>query len=442
MEPIMKHIIGIRKEDKNKWERRIPLVPADITDIHANSGVQFKVQSSPTRFFADAAFKKAGAEVVDHLDDCPIILAVKEIPQRLFREGGTYMFFSHTVKGQPYNMEMLRNLLDLKCNLIDYERIVDADGRRLIFFGRHAGLAGMIDTLWGLGQRLIHEGHHDHPLAEIKLSYQYTNLAEAKEHFQQIAQQIRDRGLSFTQGPLVIGFTGYGNVSAGAQEMLECLPVKTIEPEALSSFMAGKTFTDNTIYKVIFREEHLVKPVDEASSFDLQEYYTHPQRYCSNFASYLPHLTVLMNCIYWDTPYPRLLTNTYLKNNYQKETFRLKAIGDISCDINGAVECTVKATSPDNPVFVYEPSSEQIVDGVKGDGPLVMAVDNLPCEFPGEASEGFSSALAPFIPALAQANYTVPFAQLDLPPEIKGAMLVYQGKFTPDYKFMEKFINQ
>lgn len=435
----MNHTIGIRREDKNKWERRVPVVPAHMADLVRGDGLRFVVQPSSLRAFPDQVFREAGARVAEPLDACGVVLAVKEIPPHLFREGATYVFFTHTVKGQPYNMAMLRRLLALKCNVIDYERIVDDAGRRLIFFGRHAGLAGMIDTLWGLGRRLAHEGVTPNPLVRVKRAHQYADLEAAFDALREIGEEIAREGLPEPLAPFVVGFAGYGNVSAGAQEMLDCLPVETVAPQDLAGLTAGGAPAKDKLYKVIFREEHMARPLD-GGVFEMQDYYRHPERYRAAFDAFLPYLTVLMNCIYWDRPYPRLVTKAALKEQMASGGLRLKAIGDISCDIEGAVEATVKATEPDSPVYVYEPEHDRAVDGVRGRGPVIMAVDNLPCEFSREASVDFSRALKPFLPALAAADYDVPLEDLALPPEIKGALIVYQGRFTPSYQFMEAFV--
>jgi alpha-aminoadipic semialdehyde synthase len=432
--------IGIRREDKNKWERRVPIVPADLADLIRAAGLRFVVQPSSLRAFPDRDFREAGAQLAESLDACGVVLAVKEIPAHLFREAVTYVFFTHTVKGQPYNMAMLRRLLELKCNVIDYERILDEAGRRLIFFGRHAGLAGMIDTLWGLGRRLDHEWVSPNPLAAVQKAHQYADLDAAFDALRRIGAQIAAHGLPAALKPLVVGFAGYGNVSAGAQEMLACLPIETVQPEDLASLQVRHAHAGNTLYKVVFREEHMAQPLD-GGAFDLEAYYRHPERFRAAFANYLPYLTVLMNCIYWDRPYPRLVTKAALEEQWAAGgEWRLKVIGDISCDIEGAIEATVKATPPDNPVYVYEPEHGRAVDGVRGRGPVIMAVDNLPCEFSREASVDFSRALKPFLPALAAADYRVPLEDLALPPEIKGALIVYQGRFTPAYHFMEAFV--
>ncbi len=109
-----------------------------------------------------------------------MVFAVKEIPPALFEPGKVYVFFAHVIKGQPYNMPMLRRLLDLGCTLIDYEKVTDDQGRRLIFFGRHAGMAGTLETLWALGRRLAWEGIPT-PLADLRHAYEYRDVAEAKE---------------------------------------------------------------------------------------------------------------------------------------------------------------------------------------------------------------------------------------------------------------------
>ncbi|MDD9301245.1 MAG: hypothetical protein HUK40_02425 [Desulfobacter sp.] len=438
----MTHSIGIRKEDKNKWERRVPVVPADLEKLAQSENLKFKVQSSPIRIFSDQSFEQAGAEISGELETTPVVLAVKEIPKDLLVKNTTYMFFSHTVKGQSYNMDMLRQLMDKKCSLIDYERIADDQGRRLVFFGRHAGLAGMVDTLRALGQRMIHEGIPQTPLGEIKAAYQYEDLGACKTHLKQIGEKIVQNGIPGMTGPLVVGFAGYGNVSAGAQEILYNFPVETVLPGDLAQLTASKTFDPCKLYKVVFREQDMFCPLDPSRSFDLNTYFTRPELYTGCFETFLPHLTVLVNCIYWDTPYPVLVTKQYLKQAYGKgKSPRLKVIGDITCDIEGSIACTTKATPPDNPVYVYDPETGRVTDGVQGPGPVIMAVDNLPCEFPKEASETFSRALFPFLPALARADYTTDFNRLDLPAELKRAMILFKGEFTEDYRFMEKFLS-
>jgi alpha-aminoadipic semialdehyde synthase len=179
----------------------------------------------------------------------------------------------------------------------------------------------------------------------------------------------------------------------------------------------------------------MVERISNNKDFSLQEYYTQPDLYRSVFHNYLPFLSVLMNCIYWNKQYPRLITKDFLKKNYSKD-FKLQIVGDISVDINGAIEFTEKVTSPDNPVFTYNPLNFGIIDGYDGDGIVVMAVDNLPCEVPRDSSKAFNDSLTPFIPSIVKTDFSVDFKNLNLPPEIKKAVILYHGKLTPDYQYL------
>ena len=429
--------IGIRREDKNKWERRTPIIPAHVKNFNEQHDIHTIVQPSPIRIFSDDAYRKVGATIEEDMSPASVIFAVKEIPLSCFQPQKTYVFFSHTIKGQTYNMPMLKKMMDLQCNLIDYEKIADDRNRRLVFFGHYAGLAGMIDSLWALGQRLTSQGFAT-PLADIKQTIAYHDLEEVKDHFKLIGKQILKNGFPSSLAPIVIGLAGYGHVSQGAQEILDSLPVKELEPADL--LKKANTLSSNYIYKVVFKEEHMVEPNQATASFDLQDYYQHPEKYHSVFDRYLPHLTILMNCIYWNRQYPRLVTKDYVKS-MQLDDMRLQVIGDISIDLNGAVEFTEKATTPDAPTFVYDPQSDSITDGIAGKGIAVMAVDNLPCELPKESSKKFSKALYDFVPAIAKADYRVPFNVCQLPPEVKKAVILYHGKLTEKYTYLEQYLS-
>jgi len=337
-------------------------------------------------------------------------------------------------------MPMLKRMMELGCNLIDYEKVIDEKGRRLIFFGRHAGVAGMIDTLWALGKRLTWEGTSN-PFTEIKNAYKYNSLVEAKESITRVGEKIKKDGLPESLTPLIFGVTGYGHVSTGVQEIFDLLPFEQISPEEVFSLVKRSNFSRNHVYKVVFKEEHMVEPILPATHFDLNDYYDNPEKYRSQFESYIPHLTILVNCIYWDERYPRLVTKKFLKKLFgEGKKPRLRVIGDISCDVEGSIECTIKITEPDNPVYVYNPTEEQVIDGYEGGGVVILAVDNLPCEISREASLDFSQVLKPFIPQIAKADFSVSFDECALPPSIKNAVIVYHGKLTPNYRYMQSFL--
>ena len=431
--------LGIRREDKNRWERRVPLTPHDIQHLKEQYGIETVIQPSKIRAFADKEFQNVGALVQDSLGPSSVIFAVKEIPPEVFEAGKTYIFFSHTIKGQSHNMPMLKTMMQKGCTLIDYERIVDQHGKRLVFFGRYAGLAGMVDALWTFGQRMKWEGTPS-PFQKIQQTVHYKSLADIKKHLLSVGKEIKRKGLPPSLTPLVIGFAGYGNVSMGAQEILESLPVSEVSPENLASTIEHPS--PKVVYKVVFKEEHMVEPLTPGSRFDLQDYYNHPKYYRPIFEKYFPFLSMFMNCIYWSARYPRLITKAYMKKSFTMNAhLGPRVIGDISADVHGAVEFTEKTTSPDSPVFVYNPCTDSIQDGYTGEGVVVMAVDNLPCELPVESSESFSRTLRRFVPEIMHADFTVPsFDSLVLPPEIKNAVILYQGKLTPSYRYINKFL--
>lgn len=435
----MTHRVGIRREDMYAWERRAPVVPSDAALLQSEHGLEVVAQSSPKRVFTDDDYRRAGVEVVDDLSSCPVIFGIKEIPIPVLEPGKTYVFFSHTIKGQPYNMPMLRKILDRGCTLIDYEKVTDDAGRRLIFFGNYAGLAGVIETLWTFGRRLAWEGV-ENPFEGLKRALDYPSLDAAKDALREIGERIETEGLPQQIAPLVIGIAGYGNVSRGAQEILALLPVEEVLPEDLANLRNGGTASNRVVYKVVFKEEHLAEPLTAGASFDLQEYYTHPERYRGVFDRHLPHLDVLMNCIYWEPQYPRLVTKEKIREMTAAPGRRLRVIGDVSCDVEGAVECTVEATQPDDPIYVYDPVRDEAIHGVAGNGPVIMAVEILPSELPRESSTYFSGVLKRYIPAIAGADYSGTFAACDLPPEIKRAVIAYRGELTPDYRYLEPYL--
>ena len=431
--------IGIRREDKNKWERRVPLIPGDIETLRARHDLAFVVQPSPIRVYGDEEYVAAGAEVGEDLTRAGIVVAVKEVPLELLQARTAYLFFSHTVKGQRYNMPLLQRILDVGATLIDYERIVNEQNRRLIFFSLHAGYAGMVETLAALGRRLAAQGRPT-PLQEIRPAHSYENLDSTKAHLGAIGARLaaEDDG-----APIIIGMAGYGNVAAGCREMLACLPIREIRVEELPAAAAADRATMGPLVLVTFREEHMVEPRSAEAHFVLQDYYQRPETYRGVFERHLPHLDVLVNSIYWDTPYPRLLTRKWARANWGPgKQPRLQVVGDISCDLEGAIELTTRPTMPDEPCYVAVPDSGEILPGVEGPGPAIMAVDNLPCEVPRESSEYFSRVLSEMIPALARADFRVGFESLLLPPHLKKAVIAHRGALAPDYRYLQEYLDR
>ena len=333
---------------------------------------------------------------------------------------------------------MLQHLMERECTLLDYEKICDPAGRRLVFFGLYAGIAGMIDTLWALGQRFSAEGF-DTPLASLKNGMAYASIDEALDAIEEAGRKLQTFALPDSATPLVIGVTGSGNAARGAMRVLDRLGARAIQPAHVDQPPSGAG-----IYSVNFSHSDIAERrlgLPSSKGFDKADYYERPGRYRGIFERYLPYLNVLANCIYWDDRYPRLVTLEGLRQLYDDPRQpRLRVIGDITCDVRGAIEATIRTTTPEVPTFLYDVETGEDRDGFEGHGPVIVAVYNLPTEFPAEASTAFGNALMPFIEPLASCDYDRPFESLALPVELTRAIIVHRGELTPAYKYIQKYI--
>ena len=432
-------MIGIRIEDKYLMEKRVAITPNFVKELIEQHDIEFEVESSPKRVFTDEEYRKAGAKIVDRIKDSNIIFGVKEMPSEFFEEKKTYLFFSHTIKGQDYNMDLLRKMVEKKINLIEFEKITDDNGKRLIFFGRFAGLAGMINSFWSFGQRCKVLGYET-PFSSLQQSYLYSSIEDAISALSQVAKEIKLHGLPAELAPLTIGITGNGNVSKGAQEIINLFENKEITPSGLLDLKRNGNYDSKTIYKIIFNENDLSVPLDSEAEFELQHYYKHPEEYKNDFERYVPEISILMNCMFWSPDFPRIITKDFLKELFKNQNSKLCVIGDVTCDPDGSIEATHIGTYIEDPVFVYNPENQESTMGFEGDGVLIMAVDILPAELPRESSLAFSKALSEFIPALAKTNFELDFDELNIPMPFKRALILHQGEFTPDYEYMKAFL--
>lgn len=428
--------LAIRAEDKNIWERRTPLIPDHVHELVSEHGIRVMVEPSSLRVFPDQAFASAGAVLVADPAEAEVIIGVKEVPTEKISPDRIYLYFSHTIKGQPGNMPMLRRIIESGSTLLDYERIVDDSGRRLIFFGNFAGDAGAVDILWLIGQELHRRGVVS-PLSEVRQALTYASLSEAKEKIAAIGRAIGQSGFPPMLNPFVVGLFGYGNVSKGAQEIFDLFPVRRIDPEDLPGFIQAAQFDPGTMYLSIFQERHMVRSKSRAA-FDLQEYYRFPERYEAVTEPFLPYFKLIVNAVYWTERYPRFVTKDMVRRLWEASPQPpFLAIADLSCDLNGSIELTVKSTDPGNPAFKFQPLSGTISDNLNDDGIIILAVDNLPCEFAYDASFFFGSLLKTFIPPLLAADFSQPLDKTGLPPELQRAVIVQRGKLTPAFAYLE-----
>jgi alpha-aminoadipic semialdehyde synthase len=439
----MKNCIGIRRESKDLTEQRVPLTPTHVKELIENYRIRVIVKPSEERIFKNIEYKRVGAEISTDLSDCNIIFGVKEVPIPDILPDKAYCIFSHTFKAQQYNMPMLNKMLEFENTLLDYELVRDKTGKRIMYFGDYAGYAGMIDSLWTLGQRLLWEGI-DNPFKRIKQANKYSSFEKAKNAIRDVGKQISEKGLPKSLVPFICGFTGYGHVSKSAQKLYELLPVQTIKANQLSHFFESGNYSNRYVYKVEFTKPDMFHPItrdSEIGKFDLDEFRNYPENYQSKFEQYVPYLNLLINGIFWEPVYPRIITKGYLKLIYSiTEQPRLRAIGDITCDPHGSIEVTVKSTNSENPVYIYEPLTDKVIDGWKGNGPVILAVDKLPTEIPIESSEDFGRALLPFVPQLAAVNFDTVLESLKLPYEFRNAMITHQGKILDKYEYLKEYL--
>ena len=460
----MPPVLGIRREDKNKWERRVPLSPSHVSQL-VGSGVRVLIQPSTIRVYPDAAYREAGAEVTEDLSPAGTILAVKEVPAGLLLPGRTYAFFSHTIKGQAGNMPLLDELLARRVRLVDYEAITAGGvrgGRRLVAFGRFAGIAGMIDFLRGLGERYLGLGFST-PFLNIASTYTYPSLAAAYDAVRVCGEAIRRYGLPAALCPLTFVVTGDGNVSKGAQEVLSLLggALAWVAPGELEAIVRAGPGDGRTVYGAVAREEHMVAPrapgaaaaaaadfeigeeesagAGASGSFDKAAYRASPEAFEPVFHTrVLPFTSVLVNCMYWEPRFPRLVSIAQAQAAAAAGTLRLQGVCDITCDFAGSVEFLKEFTSIDSPFYLYNVERDEVLRGnMEAPGVLYHAVDHLPSECPRDASDHFGACLLPLLPALLASDAALPFdRQEDLPPELRGAVICAGGELTPSFSYI------
>ncbi len=431
--------IGIRKETQYPSEKRAALTPEHVKEI-VKQGVEVIIEPAENqRIFTAEEYQNVGGHISENLDNCNIIFGVKEVPIKDLIPNKPFVFFSHAIKGQKYNMPLLQAILDKNITLMDYELVKNDENLRIIFFGKFAGYAGIIDSLWLMGKRLELEGIKS-PLKEIKQATEYNMLNDAEDVLKKVGEEIKKNGLPDEVVPFITGFTGYGNVSKGAQELYDYLPSVTIRPDDLEDFIKRGEFSNKVVYKLEFKEKDMYShPTREEFSFD--HFVNNPEEYKSKFYKYLPHLSILVNGIYWEERFPKHVTKEIMKKLYESnKTQKMKVIGDITCDIEGSVEMTVKATQSDNPTFVYEPLTGKVKDGIEGNGPIILAVDKLPAELPRQASKMFGDALLPFIKDLVNTDFSKEFEELIIPKEFKNAIIAHKGKLTPDFEYLKEYL--
>lgn len=432
--------IGLVKEVYNKWERRVPLTPSHVKKL-VDQGVRVVVQPSTRRCFDDQEYVDVGAELNEDLSEASVIFGVKQVPVKSLLPDRTFVFFSHTIKAQQENMPLLQAIRDRNIRLVDYECITETgrrDGRRLITFGNFAGKAGMINLFRGLGERLLSlKPGYSSPFLNVGSAFMYPSLEHAKDAVRAMGQRIAEHGVPADMAPFTVVFTGNGNVSKGAQEIFELVPHEWVTPEQLPHLPKNR----NVIYACVADVEHTVTRKPHAPPGPMFDYFTKPELFAPIFHEKVaPYASAIMNCVYWDSRYPRLMTKDQMAELDASGASRLLAVGDISCDTEGSLEFLTKTTHIEQPFYLYDPKTRTTSDVLDGDGVLMMGVDILPSELPRESSGYFGESLMDFVEPLLAAH--ADNGPIELPVSLQGAVITEEGKLAPQYAYIEPLARQ
>ncbi|KAI3920699.1 hypothetical protein MKW92_021060 [Papaver armeniacum] len=438
-------VVGILSESRNKWERRAPLTPSQCARLlHGHveeSGVtRIIVQPSTKRIHHDALYEDVGCEISENLSECGLILGIKQPKLEMIFPDKAYAFFSHTHKAQKENMPLLDKILAEKASLFDYELIAGDHGKRLHGLGKFAGRAGVIDFLHGLGIRYLSMGCST-PFLSLGASYMYPSLAAAKAAVSFVGEEIATQGLPSEICPLVFIFTGDGNVCQGAQEIFKLLPHTFVDPVRLSEISQGgdlarSTSTSKRVYQVdgcVVTSRDMVEHKDPTRTFHKADYYAHPEDYNPIFHEQIaPYASVIVNCMYWEKRFPRLLSTKQLRE-LKENGCPLVGIADITCDIGGSIEFINQTTQIERPFFRYDPHSNSYHEDLEGKGVICLAVDILPTEFAKEYSEHFGDILSEFVGNLAYAKDVS-----ELPSQLRKACIASEGALTSLYEYIPR----
>lgn len=399
--------IGIIREGKTPRDARVVLKPAQCAYLRDKEGADLVVQSSEVRCYSDDEYRKHGVPVVTTVDDCDILLGVKEVPMDELISDKSYFFFSHTFKAQPYNRGLLRKILDKNIRLVDYEVLTDAHGKRLIAFGFFAGMVGAHNAMLTYGNRT-----GAYSLGRMKDSFDYAQIKKSYDDVKWPAIKII--------------LTGKGRVGAGAAKVLDDMGIRKVSSDSY----LNDDFTE-VVYTQIDFDEYVRPKSSSNTAFD--EFFNHPEEFESAFGPFTAVSDVMINGIYWDNKAPAFFT----KEDMRSSEFNIKVIGDITCDIApvSSIPSTLRATTIDDPFFGYDPVKEKEVAPFQEHSSIdMMTIDNLPNELPRDASTSFGQQFIEHIWPQVEAN--------DFEGDILlGATIAKEGVLGPHFKYLEGFVN-
>lgn len=396
--------LAIIRERKTPPDYRVPLIPAQCKALmNTYPSISIEVESYPGRCFSDEEYIQAGIPVSDSLPEADVYLGVKEVPVDNLVAGKTYFFFSHTIKKQPYNRNLLKTVLEKNIRLIDYECLEYANGPRIVGFGKFAGIVGAYNGLLGWGKR--------YGTFSLKPAHECFDLRELEEELAQV-----------TLPPVKVLLTGAGKVGNGAKDILLQAGLREVEYKAYME----QSFPYPVFCQVEFP---LYNKHRENKPFDNQEFYRYPERYESDFHKFLPITDIFIAGHFWSNKAPRF----YSREDMLSPDFRISVIADISCDLDGPIPSTLRSSTIADPFYGYDPKTGTETAPFETGSITVMAVDNLPCELPRDASTEFGNLLSKdIIPLLVKG---------DDEKILANATIAENGRLTEKFLYLTDYVN-
>ncbi len=397
--------IGIVKETKNPPDKRVPLSPENCEELKATfPTIELVVQSSDIRAFKDSEYTDLGIDIVSDVSDCDVLLGVKEVKKDRLLANKTYFFFSHTIKEQPYNRDLLNFMLKKNIKMVDYETLTYPKDGRVLGFGRYAGIVGAYNAFLAFG---VKSGDYS-----LKPANECHDYKELKEELKKVK----------LPNDYKIIISGDGRVGKGAEEVLHTAGIYEVSP---TDFLTSTR--DEPIYTQLSVKEYNKRK--DGAAFTKGDLYTNPELFESDFKRFSDIGNMYIACHYWDADAPFIFS----REDAKSPDFKLKIVADISCDIDGPVASTIRPSTIDKPLYGYDPQTESEVDFMTKNAIGVMAVDNLPCELPRDASEDFGNELiTKVLPSLINE---------DSDTIIERATICENGKLTSYFSYLQDYVD-
>jgi saccharopine dehydrogenase (NAD+, L-lysine forming) len=394
--------IGVLREEKNPPDKRVPLTPLICTELLSRyPNIEIYIQPSRIRCYHDEEYEAFGLTLKEDLSDCDVLMGVKEVSQDKLIPGKKYFFFSHTIKKQERNKMLMQALIEKKIQMIDYETLTDKNNNRIIGFGRYAGIVGAYNAILGYGRK--------YDLFLLKPAHLCRDRAEMEEELKRVKLPN-----------IKIALTGGGRVANGAIETLSALRIRKVTPDEymMASFR-------EPVYCQLNPRDYVERKDD--GNFDLHDFFQHPEKFVSKFAPYTAVTDIFISAHFWDPRAPKMFSTDDLK----KPGFRISVVSDITCDMEGSVPTTLRASTIMQPFYGYNPKTDKEDVPFSKETITVMAVDNLPCELPRDASDDFGKDLM---------ERVLPHLFLDDPDRIIArASICKDGKLTPSFEYLSDY---